>query len=501
MPKPSPTQPSPSTPRLSEAAKFLHVPPTAVATGWPPVQAKLADLGIRLRWWQVPIARIILSLNADGKYTTTIGGVGLSIPRQVGKTFLVGALVFALAMLRPGLTVVWSAHRTRTAEETFKKMQGLARRKSIKPHVSKVVLGSGEESIEFANGSRIMFGARAAGFGRGFDEVDIVVYDEAQILDQSALDDMVPAMNQSRQPEGGLMFFMGTPPQEKDINSGKAEVFTIMRESAKQGDEDTAWIEFAADDGYEPTPLPAPLAQRDWDQIRKANPSFPDDTPRESILRMRKKLGDASFSLEGAGIWPKIVKQFSPINGPLWRDGVDAGPADGTKPNALAVDMSHDRAISIGACWAADDSAHVEEVWAGLDDSAAVEWIIARAGRRIPVVIDAQSPAASMIPVLKARRVEVITGSDRDMSRACGLVASDLEGGRLTHADQQALNDAREGARKRSIGGAGGWGYDRKDPSVNISPLVAVTLARLGAAIKNKPVGASSRSGRTSSTR
>src|SRR5690606_2706146 len=115
---------------------------------------------------------------------------------------LVAAIIFALCLLRPNLTVVWSAHRLRTAEETFKKLQAFARRKKIAPHVSKVILGSGEECIEFRNGSRILFGARAAGFGRGFDEVDVVVYDEAQILTDAALDDMIPATNQCRQETG-----------------------------------------------------------------------------------------------------------------------------------------------------------------------------------------------------------------------------------------------------------------------------------------------------------
>lgn len=480
----------PSTPRLSEVAKFVHVPPGGVSTGWPAVRDKLTDLGIRFRWWQVAIARIVLSKNAAGKYTTTIGGVGLSIPRQVGKTFLVGALVFALCLLRPGLTAIWSAHRTRTAEETFKKMQAFARRKSIKPFVTKVTLGSGEESIEFVNGSRIMFGARAEGFGRGFDEVDVVVYDEAQILAQSALDDMIPATNQCRQPEGALMFFMGTPPQEKDINAGKAEVFTLMRESAKKADEDTAWIEFGADDDYKPTQLPAPLTEHDWQQVAKGNPSYPDDTPAESILRMRKKLGDASYLLEGAGVWPKIVRQFSPFNGALWRDAADFGPSDGSKPSGFAVDMSHGREISVGACWLEEDSAHLEEVWAGADEPAAVAWVVdawKRSGRRNVVFIDGQSPANSMIPALKAAGVKVLTGNASDMSRACGLVKSDLEAGRLTHADQESVNKAREGSRKRAIGTAGGWGLDRSDPSVNIAPMVGLVLARIAASMTKKP--------------
>lgn len=489
---------SPSTPRLSEAAKFVHVPPSAVTSAWPSVREKLSDLGIRFRWWQVPIAQIMLSKNAEGKYATTIGGIGLSIPRQVGKTFLVGAIVFALSLLRPGLTVIWSAHRTRTAEETFKKMQGFSRRKAIKPFVAKVILGSGEESIEFSNGSRIMFGARAAGFGRGFDEVDVVVYDEAQILDQSALDDMVPAMNQCRQPEGALMFFMGTPPQKKDIDSGKADVFLHMRSSAQGKDEDTAWIEFGADDNYEPTLLPEPLTDRDWAQIRKANPSFPDDTPHESILRMRKKLGDASFLLEGAGVWPNLTKTLSVIPLSLWDDLVDGGPDNGTAPSSIAVDASHDGVLVAAGCWRVESASHLEllavDQWS--DDEVAADWIAERAGRRIIVFIDSASPAARLIPLLKSRKVKVVSGSAGDMSRGCGGFFSATTSGSVTHDGHAATRDALEGATKRKIGDAGGWGWDRRDPGTNIAPLVAVTLAHYAASL-NKPT----RTGRSSEGR
>ncbi|NUP32101.1 MAG: hypothetical protein HOU01_10330 [Streptomycetaceae bacterium] len=168
-------------------------PKGAASTGWPAVERKCRDLGIRFRWWQTQVGRIILAKRPDGKYATTVGGTGLSIPRQVGKTFLVAAIIFALCLLRPKLTVLWTAHRLSTAEETFKKLQAFAKRKRIAPHVAKVVLGSGEEEIRFRNGSRILFGAREKEFGRGLDEVDVLVFDEAQILTENALDAQVPA--------------------------------------------------------------------------------------------------------------------------------------------------------------------------------------------------------------------------------------------------------------------------------------------------------------------
>jgi hypothetical protein len=131
-------------------------------------------------------------------------------------------------------------------------------------------------------------------------------------------------------------------------------------------------------------------------------------------------------------------------------------------------------------------------VWAGVNDLAAIVWVEAawkRAGRRTRVVIDGMSPAASMVPALKARGVNVHVGTAGDMAKGCGLTVSDLEAGRLTHADQEAVNAAREGARKRAIGTAGGWGIDRSDPTVNIAPLVAVILARLGASMTKPRTG------------
>jgi hypothetical protein len=256
----------------------------------------------------------------------------------------------------------------------------------------------------------------------------------------------------------------------------KGEFFALLRQEALDGEsEGTLYIELSADRGADPL---------DRSQWRKANPSFPLRTSERAMLRLRKKLKNPdSWNREALGIWDEITKQFSPVNGALWADGVDIGPPDGAKPAALGVDMSHDRQISVGACWIEQDSAHVEEVWAGVDEPGAVDWVVARAGRQMQVVIDTMSPASSMIPVLKARGVKVHPGGPNDMARGCGLIVSDVDAGRLTHADQEPLNDARDGARKRAIEKAGGWGYNRVDPTVYIHPLVAVTLARVGAAM------------------
>ncbi|MDK7123247.1 terminase, partial [Pauljensenia sp. UMB6358] len=78
--------------------------------------------------------------------------------------------------------MLWTAHRSKTSGETFKSMQGIVNRPQLRRFVASIRRANGQEAIEFVNGSRVLFGAREQGFGRGFAEVDIEVYDEAQIL-------------------------------------------------------------------------------------------------------------------------------------------------------------------------------------------------------------------------------------------------------------------------------------------------------------------------------
>jgi hypothetical protein len=469
MPTQAPTKSS--TPRLSEVARHVVTPAGVVSTGWPAVRDKCRDLGLTFRWWQHPIGKLILAKRADGKYAATIGGTGLSIPRQVGKTFLVGAIVFALCLLRPNLTVIWTAHRLRTAEETFGKMQGFTRRKKIAPHILKVLTGSGSEEITFHNGSRILFGARERGFGRGFDEVDVLIFDEAQILTDNALDDMIPAANQSREPTGALLLFMGTPPKPTD----PGEAFTRMRTEALSGeDEDTGWVEFGADPGFEPTPAPAPLTARDWAQVAKANPSFPLDTPREAILRMRKKLSPESFPREGLGIWDD-EDSGNGLDYARWKTLLDPTAQRGPAP-VFGLSTAPDRswaALTVG--WRRPDG-DMQVMLA--DYRRTTSWVKERAnelrrqwGGR--VLTDHESRDLVDDP-------EVVP-----LARAEASLDDAITAGTVRHGNEAALNTAVKGARWRKSGD--GRVLDRKG-SLEISPAVAASLVVHGLSVTGPSV-------------
>ncbi|MDB5716434.1 MAG: hypothetical protein JWO15_3831, partial [Sphingomonadales bacterium] len=469
-----------STPRLSEVARHLVYPDGIVSTNWPRIAPRLADMAIEYDGWQEGVGTIVLGLDENGRYAATVGGVTMSLPRQVGKTFTVGSLLVAMCLEFPGLRVVWTSHHLRTTTNTFRSMQGMVRRKRIFPHLAPngIRTANGEQEIKFANGSLVMFGAREHGFGVGIDAIDILVCDEAQRLSSRALADMMPTTNQARHAHGALVFFIGTPPRPSDMG----DEFAARRAKALDGRmKNGVYVELSADDDAD---LDDP---RQW---ARANASYPHRTPHESMLRLRENLtDDADWSREALGRWDESEKVPQVIPMTLWADLANLDPpADDIPPNALAVDMSHDRVIAIAGCWLDEDESHVEVLALDRTDDtlAAVEWIVERAGRRIPVAIDSMSPAASMIAGLKARKVKVITTNAVDMGKACGLFYDETIAGRLKHGAQQQVDDALAGAKKRNIRDAGSWGWDRKDPTVNIAPLVAVTLARFAAEITKK---------------
>lgn len=480
-----------SKPRLSEVARHVVIPSGVATTAWPRVVAKCAEMGVSFDPWQHGIGTVALGKRKNGKYAATVGGVVLSIPRQVGKTFLVGMIIIALCVLFPGYTALWTAHRTRTASKTFASMQGMVRKKKIWPHVDAIRTSNGEQEIRFKNGSIIMFGAREQGFGRGFDQVDAEIFDEAQILSEKALEDMVPAANQSQHDAGALLFFMGTPPRPSD----PGEEFSNRRSKALSGkSKDMVYVELSADSDADPD---------DRAQWRKANPSFPDRTPVESMERMREQLtDDDSYKREALGIWD-AEDSSRVIDEDSWNRVAD--PASmAIERLSLALDVQPDRSVASVALAGQrpDGRWHVE-----LDDSRkgtdwVIPWIKARAekNRLHAVVADEMSGL-----VEKRRDRHYLVGTDilvtlagaegRDMAIACAKFYDGVIDGSVRHTDQPQVNVALSVARKRPL--QGGWAWNRKDATSDITPVVAETLALWGAQNENVKRPSRRTSGRT----
>lgn len=465
--------------RLSELARHVVLPTGIVTTGWPAVRDKAAEFGDSFDEWQDGAGRAILGKRADGLYAATIGGVVLSIPRQVAKTFLVGRIVFVLCVLFPGLQVVWTAHRTRTATRTFRSLRGYAGRKRVKPYILHIRTANGEQEIAFRNGSVIMFGAREMGFGRGFEEIDVEVFDEAQILGEKALDDMIAATNQTRHPHGALLFYMGTPPRPGD----SGEAFKIKRRKALAGADDMVYVEFSADRSAYPDHLD------DRSHWARANPSYPHRTPVESMLRLRENLiSDEGWMHEALGIWDDEGgdRAFGPG---VWGDGA-AERDDMPTVGAVGIATTWDRAwTSIGAAGRDGDETWV---WSS-DRGRKTGWVARRAKdiqdrRGCKVVVAGTGPSSSLVADLEREGVDVTIASAGDYMDACSAIYDKAQEKRLRHRpDDDDLNDSVDGAERKGSGDR--WRWDRQTPGTPVDMTEAVTLAAWGADMEDDSDG------------
>lgn len=454
----------PGTSRLSEVARHVVQPDGIKSSGWAPVEEKCRDLGIEFDEWQRGAGRLILSKTSDGKYAATIGGVGMSLPRQVGKTYLIGAIAFALSIIHPGLTVIWTAHHSRTAGETFLSMQGFARHKKIAPHIEAVFKGSGDEEIRFRNGSRILFGARERGFGRGFAGVDVLVCDEAQILTDRAMDNMLATMNTA---PNALPLFMGTPPKPED----PSEAFQRMRVDALSGEaKDLVWIECGADEHIDPDD------RKHW---AKANPSYPHRTPLTSMIRLRKKLTVDSWMREGLGVWQSEDLVVFDMNrwSKLSRD--DAPPPSRV---TLVVDVSPDRkwsCIGVAGQFESED----EKTLVLCFSEKGTDWVAPKVAdlaatrdvAEVGVVVSGQAKALQ--PDLVKLGVEFVKLTAQDMGASCSAFQEAVKSKTVVHVGQGDLDTALANARIRHTGSGETQMWDRREQSIDISPLVACSAA------------------------
>ena len=157
---------------------------------------------------------------------------------------------------------------------------------------------------------------------------------------------------------------------------------------------------------------------------------------------------------------------------------------------SFGIDMPPDRSVlTIGAALRCEDGSAVIQM-ANIKDARhegimwAVDWLAERWPKTASVVIDAQSPAMSLLPDLKAAHVKVTVTNMQEMGRACGRFLDMLKAGTLRHPRdeyQPQLAAAVKGATTRPLGQSGAIAWNKLGSDIDITPLVSTTLALYGA--------------------
>jgi phage terminase large subunit-like protein len=435
--------------------------------------------GLQLDAWQAFVLERALGCDADGHWTAL--EVAVNVPRQNGKGAILEARELAgLFLIEEGL-ITHTAHQADTSMEAFRRLLTLIEETpELDQRVKKVSYRNGHEGIELFGGSRIRFRTRTRGGGRGFSG-DLVVYDEAMFLAEFSHAALLPTVSARPNPQ---LWYAGSAVDQEIHEHGL--VFARLRARALKGnDPSLAYFEwsFGLDNPVELDEAAA-LSVDAW-QI--ANPALGIRIRPEYIESEFRALDTRSFAVErlGVGDWPDPdAVADSPIPYEAW--------AALEQPNSkivgslcLAFDISPDRRASIAAAGRNHDGRwHVEVI----QNRQGTGWLPDRltelVGRHdvTEVVCDGYGPAGSIIGQIEEAGIKVEQLTSTQHGQACGRLVDQVAQESIRHLGQGELSSAIRGAKPRPLGDA--WAWSRKSSTVDISPLVAATLA-LSAAMDN----------------
>lgn len=463
------TSSTPDEPLVGAQRPRVELVPDYVSSAGEEAVEFCTSIGLHLDPWQRHVVRESLGERRDGRYAAF--EVAVLVPRQNGKGAILEARELAgLFLFEEGL-ILHSAHEFKTAQEAFRRVLAhVENAPDLRKRVARVRTSHGEEGIELKSGARLRFVARSTGSGRGFSG-DTVILDEAYNLASEGMSALLPTL--SARPNPQIWY-------TSSAGMATSDQLRRVRERGLAGESKRlAYFEWSAEADVD---LDSRAA---WAQ---ANPALGIRITEEFIESERDAMDDTGFSRERLGIWFDPAAQMV-IDGRKWAALADPGSRiEG--PLVFAVDATPERsgaAIAV-AGRRKDGLGHVEVV----DVRSGTGWVVDRVvelhQRRKPRawVLDPASAAGAWIPALQERGIEPVLITGREMAQACGALYEDVvENGALRHIDQPQLNAALSGARKRHLSDA--WAWHRRDSTVDISPLVAVTLAWHGVATHGAP--------------
>ena len=430
--------------------------------------ARIAELlGTPLMPWQRHVADVAYEIDpATGRLAYR--EVRLTVPRQSGKTTLMLA-VMAHRCIAMGdrQRVFYTAQTGKDARLKWEDEHVPVLERSPFAQLIQVRRTNGSEAIRWSNGSLWALLATTESAGHGAQADTGVLYEAFAYVDDRLEQAMKPAMVTRPQPQLWIVSTAGTEDSlylNDKVDDGR------MR-AAAGATSSVAYFEWSAPDdadiGSEDTwracmpalglTVPVEAIRSDFESMRE--PEF-----RRAYLNQRQdRAASAPWQVIDEESWTRCFDASSSIEG----DAV------------LALDVTPSRSMSslCAAGLRADGMAHVEVIGNRPGTGWIMDWFADgdRVSRYRRVVVDPVSAAGSLVAELRAMGLTVDEVSTRQVVQACGKFYDLASAGRLRHIGQVPLSAAVAGAKRRSLGDA--WAWHRRDASVDVSPLMAATLA------------------------
>ena len=431
------------------------------------------SLGMPLMPWQRQVLDVALEIeNGQFVYKEVI----LTVPRQSGKSTSLLSLILTRALSQSGQRIVYTAQSRQDARKLWFETWLPQLESSPLKDLFKTRLANGDEALIFDNGSRQGLVASTAKAGHG-QTLDLAIVDEAFSQADARLEQSLkPAMiTRNQLPHRGAQFWVvstaGTLTSSPYL-LGKVEGGREI--SAAGYNKGVAYFEWSADDGLDPSDeetwwscMPALGRTATIEAVRADFMSMDlHEFERAYLNRWTTVKTDPVIPLE---LWDSLSRQFDSSGLPV----------------VLSVDVAPDRGSgSIAAAGRLPDGKIFIEV---IKAAHGIAWIVPAIKKLLQtnevrgLVVDALGPAGALLSDLQELHVEVKSTSAQELARAFAVFCIAAGVGTedeptLVHSGQSSTRIALDGAVKRTVGD-GGEAWGRKNSGVDISPLVACTLA------------------------
>ena len=433
----------------------------AEALGWP------------LMRWQRYVADVANEVDpTTGEFAYS--AVGLTVPRQSGKTTLTGAQMEHRTIYRPRRRVWYTAQKREIARDWLlnEHVPGLEL-SPLKPY-AKVRRAQGSEGVTYPHGSmlRIFAPLPAALHSK---QSDLVVCDEAWAHD----------LERGRQLDQAIVPTQATRPgaQVWKVSTAGDESSAWLWETVKRGREavaegrrsGVAYFEWSCPDDLDPS------ASASWELF---HPAYGITIGAPQMRAALDELGPVGFSRAYGNRWPEGMGETAAPRIPPGRwAAVQVPPLRGAPPAgitlALGFEADRDRGSgTVAVAWR--DGARVRcEV---ADSRPGTGWLAERisdlAARWSPVGIayPGDSPALDVADTLATAGLPAVPVRGRDWPAACAAFLAAITEGRIRVGSHPALAAAAEVAPGRDSGD-GGWVWHRRGSTRSIAPILAATAA------------------------
>ena len=409
----------------------------------------------------------------------------LIVPRQNGKgTILEVVELYALFVLDLPL-ILHTAHLSETSADHMARLWAAIRSDPELERQCKQSLSKGSEAIERHDGGEIRFRTRSKKGGRG-GSPQIAVFDEALFLTSQQVSALIPSLSaQTMREDKPLLLYASSAP------IGESEQLHTVRASILRGGMPAAWM---AEWSVELPDMGGDLAAAmravidDPESLYQANPGVGIRIdPEWCRTTERGNMTDEAWCVERLGVVFTADGDSGVIPSPDWQ---------ACKGTLRAESGRIALAVGPGSSWAAVGLAGEREVDEGetsetrlclevVRHAAGTDWLVeaCRAGteRFGPLLVDPKSPTMAVLSMLADAGIEVEEMDTGDVTRSCAELQLDVKNHRVMHLDQPELNAAVAGAGVRTVNEA--WVFSAKASTVDVQPLLAVTLAAHGARV------------------